>query len=66
MFQLLIDGVSREGSEGATATVVNPASGEAFGKVAYASAEDLDQTLRAAARGLKSWQAVPAWNGGGS
>jgi succinate-semialdehyde dehydrogenase / glutarate-semialdehyde dehydrogenase len=64
MFQLLIDGISREGSEGVTVAVVNPATGEAFGEVAYASAADLDETVRAAARGLYSWQAVPAWERG--
>lgn len=64
MFQLLIDGTSREGSEGTTVPVVNPATGEAFGEVAYASSRDLDEALRAAQRGLKSWQAVPPWERG--
>lgn len=64
LFQLLIDGTSREGSEGVTVPVVNPATGEAFGDVAYASASDLDEALSAARRGLKSWQAVPPWERG--
>jgi acyl-CoA reductase-like NAD-dependent aldehyde dehydrogenase len=53
MFQLLIDGVSREGSEGAIVAVVNPATGKAFGEVAYVSAADLDEPsvrLRAVSR----------------
>lgn len=64
LFQLLIDGTSREGSEGVTVPVVNPATGEVFGDVAYASASDLDEALSAAQRGLKSWQAVPPWERG--
>ncbi|PKR87451.1 NAD-dependent succinate-semialdehyde dehydrogenase [Pleomorphomonas diazotrophica] len=64
MFQLLIDGTSREGSEGKTVPVVNPATGETFGDVAYASARDLDEALSAATRGLMSWQAVPPWERG--
>lgn len=64
LFQLLIDGTSREGSEGVTVPVVNPATGETFGDVAYASSSDLDEALSAARRGLKSWQAVPPWERG--
>lgn len=64
-FQLLIDGVSREGSENKYNDVVNPATGLPFGKVAYASTADIEEVLRLAEKGLRSWSAVTPWERGG-
>jgi len=63
-FQLLIDGEHREGSDGAAVDVINPATGDSLGQVAYGSSADIENALAAARRGLNSWQAVPAWERG--
>ncbi|NWD04139.1 NAD-dependent succinate-semialdehyde dehydrogenase [Pseudomonas gingeri] len=63
-FQLLINGVERDGSEGASEAVMNPATGESIGRVAHASSADLDEILAVAARGLLEWQAVVPWERG--
>lgn len=63
-FQLLINGKGREGSEGVVVDVINPATGESIGKVAYGSPTDIEAALETARRGLQSWQAVPAWERG--
>ncbi|NVZ50901.1 NAD-dependent succinate-semialdehyde dehydrogenase [Pseudomonas sp. B6002] len=63
-FQLLIDGVERDGSDGVSEAVVNPATGEVIGRVAHASPADLDEILDVAARGLLEWQAVMPWERG--
>ncbi|MGO7076642.1 NAD-dependent succinate-semialdehyde dehydrogenase [Rhizobium johnstonii] len=63
-FQLLINGKSLEGSEGVAVDVINPATGESIGKVAYGSPADIEEAIETARRGLRSWQAVPAWERG--
>lgn len=63
-FQLLIDGKSREGSEEVAVDVINPATGESIGKVAYGSPADIEQAMETARRGLQSWQVVPPWERG--
>ncbi|CAH2402752.1 aldehyde dehydrogenase family protein [Mesorhizobium ventifaucium] len=63
-FNLLIDGSSRAGSTGQSEAILNPATGESIGRVAYASPEDLREALAAATRGFSEWQAVPAWERG--
>lgn len=63
-FQLLINGKGRESSRGVSVDVINPATGESIGKVAYGSPADLEAALETARRGLQSWQAVPAWERG--
>jgi succinate-semialdehyde dehydrogenase/glutarate-semialdehyde dehydrogenase len=63
-FNLLINGASRAGSTGDGAPVLNPVTGEAIGRVAYASDEDLSDTVATAARGLREWRTVPAWERG--
>ncbi len=63
-FQLLINGMGREGSEGVAVDVINPATGESIGKVAYGSPADMREAIETARRGLKTWQAVPAWERG--
>jgi len=57
--ELLIAGEFRQGSEGATEPVINPATEETLGEVPHASAADLDQALEASARGFKEWSATP-------
>lgn len=64
-FQLLIDGTDREGSGGRSEPVLNPATGESIGRVAYASDADLDEAVAAASRGMRAWRAVTPWERGG-
>lgn len=63
-FPLLINGTSRPASGGADADVVNPATGESLGRVAFATPSDLDEALDRAAEGLKTWSAVTPWERG--
>jgi succinate-semialdehyde dehydrogenase/glutarate-semialdehyde dehydrogenase len=60
-FQLLIDGLGREGSDDAVDDVVNPATGESIGKVACATLADLEEALDVASRGIREWGAVAPW-----
>jgi succinate-semialdehyde dehydrogenase/glutarate-semialdehyde dehydrogenase len=52
---LYIDGVWSQG-QGAPLPVRNPASGEALGTVAHATAPDLERALAAAQRGFELWR----------
>ena len=63
-FPLVIDGRWRDGSDGASEDVLNPATGESIGRVAHASRADLDEALEAASRGLREWRAVSPWERG--
>jgi succinate-semialdehyde dehydrogenase/glutarate-semialdehyde dehydrogenase len=63
-FPLLIDGAWRHGADGAGADVLNPATGEAFARVAFAARSDLDEALDVAAQGLREWSAVSQWERG--
>ncbi len=63
-FKLLIDGSLRAGSTGQSEAVLNPATGESIGRVAYASPADLGETVETASRGLREWGAVPPWERG--
>jgi len=63
-FNLLINGSSRAGSTGDWVPVLNPATEETIGRVAYASSEDLSQTIAAASRGTREWRSVAAWERG--
>ena len=56
--QLLLDGQWTAAKEGRTIDVINPATHEILGKVAFASEADLDIALTAAARGFNTWRAV--------
>ena len=53
---LFIDGVWREGSQGVTGTVVNPATEEPIGRVAHASGEDVNAAIEAAEGALPQWR----------
>src|SRR5687768_3526384 len=63
-FRLLIDGVERAGSATHSSNVIDPASGEAIGTVAYATAGDLAQAVSASVRGLRTWSATSPWERG--
>ena len=59
--QLYIDGEWRASRSGRTLPVVNPASGDTIGTLAYAERADLDHALEAAARGFETWKRVSAY-----
>ncbi|MDD0839594.1 NAD-dependent succinate-semialdehyde dehydrogenase [Curvibacter sp. HBC61] len=58
--QLLIDGQWCDAADGRTIPVLNPATGQAAGRVAFASQVDLDRALAAAQKGFDVWRKVPA------
>lgn len=63
-FQLLINGERRESSEGVAVDVINPATGDSLGQVAYGSPADIENAINIAQGGQQSWQSVPAWERG--
>jgi len=58
--RLLIDGEWCDAASGKTQDVINPATGQPIGKVAFAATADLDRALDAAQRGFEAWRRVPA------
>ena len=60
--RLFIDGAWRDAAAGRWIDVLNPATEEQIGRVAHASAEDLDEALAAAARGFAAWRKVSAFD----
>lgn len=54
--ELFIDGVWCPAASGATLDVIDPATEEQIGKVAWAGIEDLDRALGAAKRGFRIWK----------
>ncbi len=60
--ELLIDGKWRQGSEGKTEPVYNPATGEVLGQLPHASAKDLDEALAASQKGFEVWRRETALN----
>src|SRR6201995_4496729 len=58
--RLLINGEWCDAASGKTLDVINPATGQAIGKVAHAGIADLDRALAAAQRGFEAWRKVPA------
>ena len=56
--KLFINGAWREGSDGIREDVINPATGEVIGTFAHATPDDLDDAIKAAEEGFKSWQAI--------
>ncbi len=58
--ELLINGQWRQGSEGKTEPLVNPATEEVLTEVPHASAADIDEALAASAEGYKVWRATSA------
>ena len=59
---LYIAGRWRGGASGQTIDILNPANGEAIGKLARAGREDLDEALAAAAKGFAVWRKISAWD----
>ncbi|MGB4925438.1 MAG: NAD-dependent succinate-semialdehyde dehydrogenase [Giesbergeria sp.] len=59
---LLIDGAWRPASTGRTEPVVNPATGQAIGRFAFATTDDLEDAAGAAKRGFDAWRWVPAYD----
>jgi succinate-semialdehyde dehydrogenase/glutarate-semialdehyde dehydrogenase len=59
--QLYIDGAWCAAASGRTHPVVNPATGEAIGKFAWADRADLDRALAAADKGFQTWKKVSAY-----
>lgn len=60
--RLFIDGEWRDGVEGKTIDVLDPATDEIIGKVAHATRADLDAALAAVDRGFKVWSATSAFD----
>ena len=58
---LFIDGNWTGSAAGKTIAVVNPATGDAIGKVAHAEQPDLDRALAAAAKGFETWRKISAY-----
>ncbi len=58
--QLHIAGQWRDGAEGQSLAVLNPASGVEIGRVAVAQRRDLDEALAAAASGFEVWRRTAA------
>lgn len=56
---LLIDGEWRSAQGGATLPTIDPATGVEIGRVAAASAADVDQAVAAARTAFDSWRATP-------
>ena len=59
--QLFINGEWRAARSNRTLPVVNPATGDTIGSLAYAERADLDEALEAAARGFETWKKVSAY-----
>lgn len=60
--QLFIDGHWRSAQSGKTIPVIDPASEEQIGTVAWAEKPDLDEALDAAARGFDVWRKTSAYD----
>ena len=59
--RLFIDGEWRDGIEGKTIDVIDPATDEVIGKVAHATIADLDAALAAVEKGFRTWSATSAF-----
>lgn len=58
--ELLINGEWRQGSEGRSEPLINPATEEVLAHVPHASLADLDEALAASAKGFKVWKSMTA------
>jgi len=59
--KLLIDGIWRDAENGRTLDVINPATSEIIGQVAYASKADLEEAALAVGRGFDLWKNVSSF-----
>jgi len=60
--QLYIDGHWREGADARKLAVLNPATGEVMGELAYAETADLEEVAEAANRGFDVWRKISAFD----
>ena len=60
--ELFIDGEWRQGSEGKSEDVLNPATEEVLAQCPHASIADLDQALDSAERAFEEWKAKSPWD----
>lgn len=59
--RLFIDGQWQDAADGRTLSVLNPANGQAIGRVAHAGIPDLDRALASVRQGFETWRdTVPA------
>jgi succinate-semialdehyde dehydrogenase / glutarate-semialdehyde dehydrogenase len=58
--QLFIGGVWRDGSADVTGPIINPATEEPIGRVAHATATDVQAAIQAAHDALPEWRETPA------
>src|SRR5215217_7983285 len=65
MTQLYIDGAWRDGSMGSHASIVNPATEDIVGRVAFASPSDVACAIRAASCAFPAWRETSAEARGG-
>jgi succinate-semialdehyde dehydrogenase / glutarate-semialdehyde dehydrogenase len=61
-FGILIDNQWRPAASGKTMAVHSPATEEEIGRVPSADLADVELVLASAARGFKTWKAMPAWD----
>ncbi len=59
--QLFINCEWRAARSGRTIPIVNPASGDSIGNLAFAEQADLDEALEAAAKGFVAWKKISAY-----
>ncbi|PSH60944.1 NAD-dependent succinate-semialdehyde dehydrogenase [Phyllobacterium sophorae] len=59
-YKLFINGTWRSGADGAYISLINPADAKEFGRVAVASASDLDDALTSAQVSLSTWANTPS------
>ena len=59
MVKLIIAGEQRSASDGGTAEIRNPATGELVDRVAAATQQDVDNAIDAAESAFKKWATVP-------
>lgn len=60
--KLFIGGKWRDGENGATLPIINPATGLEIGRVASATIGDLEQAVTAAEKGFALWSAMSAYD----
>lgn len=60
-YQMYIDGKWCEAASGATHDAINPATGEAFGKLAWGDRDDARRAIGAANEAFQTWSKVPLW-----
>ena len=56
---LFVNNIWRESRDGRTLPVLNPATGQAIGRVAHAGLEDLVEAVAAAQKGFETWRNTP-------